>query len=335
MRRIPLSREMFGEREFKSDYKSMKKFGPSGVTENAVFLNSFYLDRRYYVPFSAIDRIYKRIAMSKGGFTGKGMFASLSYLVCEYDGGKVKSSIFKHEEDVDRMLAHIRSTHPEIKTLSKAGEERLERIRREEAKRYKKHLSTQAEEAVERLSRDKELLEKNLILSQNLSIASKRKRASDTSKLSLKMLAFLITLLGLSSALYGVYSLLKGVEGNGIYFVLFGLAAIFLFSGASIIPTGRNNKRRILYELEEARRQVGEYLEENGGISLPVKYAHPATIERTIRVIREGKAESIEDAFKIMKEELKALDSSKKVYPEELEEIIAIKPMFLIEDYKD
>ena len=37
--------------------------------------------------------------MSSGGFTGKGMFASMAYLVVEYDGGKQKQCNFKDERD--------------------------------------------------------------------------------------------------------------------------------------------------------------------------------------------------------------------------------------------
>ncbi len=40
--------------------------------------------------------------MSSGGFTGKGMFASMAYLVVEYDGGKQKQCNFKDERDVDK-----------------------------------------------------------------------------------------------------------------------------------------------------------------------------------------------------------------------------------------
>ena len=36
-----------------------------------------------------VTRVYKRVAMSKGGFSGKGIFATLSYLVVEFDGGDV------------------------------------------------------------------------------------------------------------------------------------------------------------------------------------------------------------------------------------------------------
>ena len=70
-----------------TDKKSCKKIGPCGVGKKALYLNSFYIDRRYYLPYGSIQRVFKRVAMSAGGFTGKGMFASMAYLVVEYDGG--------------------------------------------------------------------------------------------------------------------------------------------------------------------------------------------------------------------------------------------------------
>ena len=54
--------------------------------------------------FGSVRRVFKRVAMSKGGFSGKGVFGSIPYLVVEYDGGQVKQCTFKHEDDVDRMI---------------------------------------------------------------------------------------------------------------------------------------------------------------------------------------------------------------------------------------
>lgn len=88
--------------ELTEDKKTCRKFGPCGVGKKAIYLNSFYIERRYYVPMKSVKRIFKRIAMSKGGFTGKGAFGTLPYLVVEYDDGKEKQCNFKHEEDVDR-----------------------------------------------------------------------------------------------------------------------------------------------------------------------------------------------------------------------------------------
>ena len=78
-----------------ADKKACKKIGPCGVGKKALYLNSFYIDRRYYLPYGSISRVFKRVAMSQGGFSGKGMFASMAYLVVEYDGGKQKQCNFK------------------------------------------------------------------------------------------------------------------------------------------------------------------------------------------------------------------------------------------------
>ena len=82
------------------DKKHCRRVGPCGLGEKALYLNSFYLDRRYYIPYSAITRVFKRVAMSRGGFTRKGVFASMAYLVVEYDGGREKQCNFKYEEQV-------------------------------------------------------------------------------------------------------------------------------------------------------------------------------------------------------------------------------------------
>ena len=107
-----------------ADKKSCKRFGPCGVGKEALFLNSYFIDRRYYVAFSSVRRVFKRVAMSQGGFSGQGVFGAIPYLVVQYDGGKEKQCTFKREEDVDAMLAYIGEVHPEIPTLSVGGEQR-------------------------------------------------------------------------------------------------------------------------------------------------------------------------------------------------------------------
>ena len=44
------------------DKKSCMEFGPCGVGQKALYLNSFFLDRRFYIPASKIRRAYKRVA---------------------------------------------------------------------------------------------------------------------------------------------------------------------------------------------------------------------------------------------------------------------------------
>lgn len=50
--------------------------------------------------------------------------------------------------------------------------------------------------------------------------------------------------------------------------------------------------------------------------------------------MKEGRAETIPEALKFLKEDLKALNSNVVVEKEEYDEIVTIKPMFLVMDYK-
>ena len=79
-----LGRQKIEERELEADKKNCRRFGPCGVGQKALYLNSFYFDRRYYVALDSISRVFKRVAMSKGGFSGKGMFATIPYLVSPF-----------------------------------------------------------------------------------------------------------------------------------------------------------------------------------------------------------------------------------------------------------
>lgn len=122
---VQLGREALDKDVLIADRKSCKRFGPCGVGEKALYLSSFYRSCRYYLPYGGITRVFKRVAMSKGGFSHKGIFASIPYLVVEYDGGEEKQCTYKYEEQVDQLLACLKRTHPEIKQVSAAAEERL------------------------------------------------------------------------------------------------------------------------------------------------------------------------------------------------------------------
>ena len=122
-----------GAAELEADKKACKKIGPCGVGKKALYLNSFYIDRCYYLPYGSITRAFKRVAMSQGGFTGKGMFASMAYLVVEYDGGKQKQCNFKDERDVDALLDVLAKEQPQIKRLSAAGEQTVQKKEAEKA----------------------------------------------------------------------------------------------------------------------------------------------------------------------------------------------------------
>ena len=192
--------------ELEADKKACRKIGPCGVGKKALYLNSFYIDRRYYLPYGSITRVFKRVAMSSGGFSGKGVFASMAYLVVEYDGGKHKQCNFKDERDVDALLAVLAKEQPQLHLLSAAGEQALEKKAAEKAARKLPELSEDAQHSLTVLRRAKEYLDAKPELSAELSAAQRRKRAQLQSKPVYRYVALAIFVLGVAAAAYGLYS---------------------------------------------------------------------------------------------------------------------------------
>lgn len=330
---IPLGGAELPEQEMTEDKKACRKFGPCGVGKKALYLNSFYIDRRYYVPVASVSRVFKRVAMSKGGFTGKGMFASIPYLVVEYDDGRQKQCNFKYEKNVDLMLACIAKEHPQIQLVSKEAQERIRRREEEEKKRVRPVLTKQAEHTIRQLERARDYLLDRKELSIELSASAKAKRIFDNTHPAYKWTAFFIVLMGVCSLLYGIVSLMMRA-GNSTYFLLFGLAAIFLFSGANVIPTAKNNRRAVYGRYEAAKADMETYLKHfKGHFPLPPCYAHPVTLERMIRVVKDGAAQDALEALGQMMKELRRLNADVEVDQEEYDEIVAVKPMFLAEKW--
>lgn len=329
-----LGKDTLPENELKEDKKSCHKFGPCGVGQKAIYLNSFYIDRQYYVPMKSIKRVFKRIAMSKGGFTGRGVFATLPYLVVEFDDGRQKQCNFKHEEDVDRILAYIEDNFPDIPLHSEAAEQKLrEKERNLEKKRLAGNISDTARNNISILDNAIKYLHKDSDLYLNLSQSAKKKRVYDRSNPAYKWVALAITIIGLGAFFYGVYSVITHA-GFGIYFLLFGLAAIFLFSGASVLPTSKNNKHYIEKQLVRSIDDMQRYIKTYPDFPVPAHYAHPVVLKRMQDILKDKRAETMSEALEVLKNDLKALNSSVVVEQEEYDEIVAIKPMFLVMDYK-
>ena len=332
---IKLSLSALPDDQLRYDRKNCARYGPCGVGEKALYMGGLWLDRKYYVPFSSAERIYKRVAMSKGGFTGKGIFASIPYLVVEYDGGRQFKSAFKREEQVDSLLRRIAEEHPDIKRHSAEAEKKLADKERHREKKLKRTIPDDIRQEIDFLERCALYLEKQPSLFRNLSAAARRKRAYDNSSPAYRWVAMFITLMGAAAAAYGIYSIITGgVGGFSLYFLLFGLAAIFFFSGMSVLPTARNNKRRIQQSLERAEDDMEKYIEDFHGFPLPARYAHPAVLRRIEDILADGRAAAASDALDVLKDDLKALNRDVQVEQEEYDEIIAIKPMFLINSYK-
>ena len=322
--------------ELEADKKACRKIGPCGVGKKALYLNSFYIDRRYYLPYGSITRVFKRVAMSSGGFSGKGVFASMAYLVVEYDGGKQKQCNFKDERDVDALLALLAKEQPQIKLLSAAGEQVLEKKEAEKAARKLPELSKDAQHSLTVLKKAKEYLEAKPEIAEELSAAERRKRAQLKSKPVYKYVALIISLFGVVAAAYGIHSLLTHSGNYGIYFALFGFAAIFLFSSYNMMPTARNNNSAIMKRAEKAEAAMADYLKPypHGTFPVPSQYAHPVVLKQMMDAVEEGRAVTVPEALEAVKNRLREVNADVQVEQEEYDEIVQIKAMFLNHDYQ-
>ena len=322
--------------ELEQDKKACRKIGPCGVGKKALYLNSFYIDRRYYLPYGSISRVFKRVAMSSGGFTGKGMFASMAYLVVEYDGGKQKQCNFKDERDVDKLLEVLAKEQPQIPLLSEAGEQALQKKEAEKAARKLPELTDEAKHSVTVLRKAKEYLEEKPELAEELSAAERRKRAQLQSKPVYRYVALAIFVFGIVSAAYGLYAVTNHVGNYGIYFALFGFAAIFLFSSYNMLPTARNNNNAIMKRADKAEAAMAEYVKHypDGAFPVPSCYAHPIVLKQMTDAIEEGRAVTVPEALDAVEKRLQALNADVQVEQEEYDEVVVIKAMFLNHDYQ-
>lgn len=317
------------------DRKKCRRIGPCGVGEKALYLNSFYIDRRYYVPFTAISRVYKRVAMSKGGFTGKGVFGSIPYLVVEFDDGREKQCNFKYEEKVDQIVDYIGKKHPEIKLLSKKGEKIVREKQRKLAEKKARIENAACKEQIQTLDSAAAYLEQKAELGIEMNAAAKAKRVYDFSNPAYKWVALFIFLLALAAAAFGAYTLITKTGDNGLYFLLFGMAGVFLFASSRVLPTAKNNRKAVEKRLADSIAATQEYVNAYGSqFPVPVHYAHAGVLRWMIDILAENRAQSIPQALNQLKIDLKKLNANVTVDQEQYDEIMAIKPLFLVRDYE-
>lgn len=253
----------------------------------------------------------------------------------EYDGGKQKQCNFKDERDVDALLDVLAKEQPQIKRLSAAGEQTVQKKEAEKAARKLPELTKDAEHSLTVLRRAKEYLEAKPEISDELSAAERRKRAQLQSKPVYRYVALAIFLFGLVAAAYGLYAITNHVGNYGIYFALFGFAAIFLFSSYNMLPTARNNHSAIMKRADRAEQAAADYVKRypNGAFPVPSYYAHPTVLKQMMDAIEEGRAVTVPEALEAVKARLKALNADVQVEQEEYDEVVLIKAMFLNHQY--
>ena len=286
----PLSRTMLDDASLVRDKQHCRRIGPCGVGRRALYLNSYFIDRHYYVPFSAITRAFKFIEEGTGGV--RGVLAGRACLLVEYDNGLQQVCCFKYEDQIDELLRVLHKMHPEIPCVSEEEEAELEveYERRRAEERRRPPLSMRAEREIEELENAIAYLERKPELYKRLSRAAKRRRNYQSRSAGYRWAAAAIMVLGAAALIYGVVSLVcRGFSGG--YLLLCLLAAVFLFGGWRLLPTARNNNAAVLRGDKQARVQMQNYIDRFPAFPLPARYAHPIVLRR---MQQDGDAEARE-----------------------------------------
>jgi hypothetical protein len=325
---IVLKRDILEE-----DRRKCLKIGPCGIGKKAVYLNSFYIDRCYYVTYTDIRRCFKRVAMSKGGYSGKGTFGSMAYLVVQMSDGTEKQCNFKFEDQVDQFLRVIAEDHPEIPTHSAAAEKKLAEAEKAEREKYVQTLDPEAERSVECLRSAEDYLDENPNLSRQLAYAARQKRTIDRINPTYQIFAGIIVIAAIAAVIFGIWAMLNH-KGWAVYFVLFGFAFIFLISATRILPTAGRNRKSAQRDWDQALSEMRAFVAGDPEFPIPAQYAHPIVLERMIRAIRMGRARTVAEAMDVVKADLKALNSQVKVSQKEYDEVVVVKPLFLVMNYE-
>lgn len=101
-----LSETKLPPEKLRVDRTTCTEYADFGLGDEALYVEYFSCNRMGYIPLSAIERVYKRLAVSKGYFEGK-VYGTLCYLVVRFDG-KEKAFRFTHEEELDVLLDAFR-----------------------------------------------------------------------------------------------------------------------------------------------------------------------------------------------------------------------------------
>ena len=106
----PLSRVTIDPEIIRADRRKSKKFDQCGLGEKAIYIGGSLTPRKFYVPYSQVTHVYKRVAVSKG--SGKAFLTPILYLVVRYDDGQEKQCSFRYLNDADAMLTELEQRFP-------------------------------------------------------------------------------------------------------------------------------------------------------------------------------------------------------------------------------
>ena len=329
---IGLSSRTLTREELAQDRKTVRRYDQCGLGDRAVYMGSLMHPRRYYIPYESITHVFKRVAASN--LSGKGFLAPVLYLVVRYDDGREQQCSFRYLQDCDKMQNELARIRPDICQLSPEGERR-QKEREEREKRLKNTpLSDEAASARKALEKARRLLQKSPSLYEQLAAMAKLKRRADSVRPVYQYTALGVLLCGAALMIAGAVVIRSGQGMRGIILALFGMMLMFIMVNSRALPSRITNRRRSQREYDAALAALENSLRSCPDFPLPIHYAHPYVCDRLIRILREQRAETVPEALEVLKEDLRAMDSSVALAGDEYREVVTIKPLFTCRNYE-
>lgn len=329
----PLSTVTIDPEEIRADRRKSRRFDQCGLGEKAIYIGGWLTPRKFYVPYSQVTHVFKRVAVSKG--SGKAFLTPILYLVVRYDDGKEKQCSFRYLNEADEMLTELERTHPEI-SLKKPGSEAADREKEERRRRLDSVvLEGEAARAARKLENAKEILNKRPALYKELIARARIKRSCDLIRPGWQALAAVILAAGICCIVGSLAGLRAGLpKMTEIMLILIGAAAVLMMVNSRILPTPGRNRRSAERAWEKALDNMQHHINSYPGFPLPACYCHPAVCDRMIRILKEERAADLDGALAVLKEDLKQMDHTVQLDRQDYDEVVRIKPLFLVSDYR-
>ncbi len=318
--------------EVKADRRRARRYDQCGLGEKAIYMGSTMHPRRYYIPYANVTHVFKRVGVSNP--EGKGFLAPVLFVVVRYDGDKEQSCAFHYLQDADKMLDDLEKNHPEISLLSPEGEKREKQRQETEARILANDLSETARKSKRILEDARWEIHKRPGLYEQMAAMAKLKRHADLMKPWIKYVAMGMLVTGAAAAIAGMVIMRMADKSVGIVLALIGIMLIFLAINSKGLPSRLTNRKLRDKEYEasvEAMERAVKHLED---FPIPCCYAHIYTFDRMIRILQQERAQTIEEALEVLKTDLKAMDSSVVLAKEDYLQVVAIKPLFTVRDYR-
>lgn len=329
---VPLGKTVLSPDEVKADRKSCRKYDQCGLGDKAIYMGTTMHPRKLYVPYSSVTNVFKRVGVSNP--SGKGFLAPVLFLVVRYDDGKEQACSFRYLQDADRMLDDLEKNHPNIPLLSPEG------VRRQK-EREELEARIQANELSETAARSRRILEdarwevhKRPAVYEKLAAMAKMKRHADLMKPWVAYAAVGLLIAGAAAVLAGIVFMRSWNRSIGAVTALVGVMLAFLAVNSKGLPGKVTNRKIRDQEYEAALEETKRSLQHVKDFPIPFCYVHPYTFDRLIRILQEQRAETTEDALQVLKEDLRSMDSSVVLQKEDYREVVTIKPLFTVQDYR-